>query len=78
MRLLSTGVAALALTAFAAIPASACSFGKSAKAKPQMTVADATVPPQAGTDISIATNDLSEETVSSTILLPVPEDKPEN
>lgn len=77
MRLLSTGVAALALTAFAIVPAGACSFGKSAKAKPKMTVADTTVIPQVDTDVSIATNDLSDEAVAEGILLPMPDNKPE-
>ncbi|QFT34716.1 hypothetical protein K1718_26585 [Roseibium porphyridii] len=75
MRLLSTGVAALALTAFAIVPASACSWGKTAKSK-NMTVADTTVIPEVDTDVSIATNDLSDETLEEAIVLPVPGDKP--
>ncbi|CTQ54562.1 hypothetical protein LP7551_03096 [Roseibium album] len=76
MRHLKTGVAALALTAFAIAPAGACSFGKSAQVKPKMTVADTAVVPQVDTDVSIATNDLSDKAVSGKIILPVPQDKP--
>lgn len=75
MRFLSTVVAALALVALAIVPASACSWGKSAKAK-QMTVADTTAVPQIDTDISIATNDLSDEILQEIPPLPIPEDKP--
>jgi hypothetical protein len=75
MRLLSTGVAALAVTAFIIVPANACS-GKSAKLKSKMTVADTTVVPQVDTDVSVATNDLSDEAVAGKIILPVPGEKP--
>ncbi|MCV0424480.1 MAG: hypothetical protein K5905_03325 [Roseibium sp.] len=75
MRLLSTAVAALALTALAIAPASACSWGKSAKAK-QTTVADTTVVPDLDTDISIATNDIGDDVLEDIIVLPVPADKP--
>ncbi|MEP2880135.1 MAG: hypothetical protein ABJL55_02575 [Roseibium sp.] len=70
MRHLSTGITALALTAFAIVPASACSWGKSAKAKDNMTVAETTIVPDINTEISIATNDLSDEALKDMILLP--------
>lgn len=76
MRLLSTGVAAIAVTAFAIAPASACSWGKTAKAKEKMTVADVSVVPQVDMDVSIATNDLSDEILREELILPVPADKP--
>jgi hypothetical protein len=76
MRLLSTGVAALAVTAFAIVPVDACSYGKSAKVKSKMTVADTTVVPQVDTDVSVATNDLSDEAVAGKLILPVPGEKP--
>jgi hypothetical protein len=64
MRLLTTGIAALAACTFTLAPASACSWGKTASAK-QMTVAETTVAPDAETDVSIATNDLSDEAVKN-------------
>ncbi len=76
MRLLSTSVTALALTAFAFVPANACSWGKSAKAKDNLTVADATVVPEINADVAIATNDLSDESLKDVIILPVPGDQP--
>lgn len=76
MRLLSIGLSAGAILAFAIVPASACSFGKTAKVKPKMTVADTAVIPQVETDVSIATNDLSDEVVSEKALLPIPGEKP--
>ncbi|MEP3430789.1 MAG: hypothetical protein ABJN98_19050 [Roseibium sp.] len=70
MRHLSTGISALALIAFAIVPASACSWGKSAKAKDNMTVTETMIAPDVDTDISIATNDLSDEALKDMILLP--------
>lgn len=74
MHLLKTGVAALALTAFAVVPAQACSWGKTAKAEDKMTVAETSTVPQVDTDVAIATNDLSEDILTEEIVLP--EDKP--
>jgi|GEM_PF-1610178 len=76
MRLLSTGVAALALTAFALGQANACPWDKTAQAKQKITVAETTVVPQFDTDVSIATNDLSDETLKEMTVLPVPGEKP--
>ncbi|WP_428648456.1 hypothetical protein [Roseibium sp.] len=77
MRLLSTGVAALALGAIATIPAAAaCSWDKTAKADERMTVADTASVPATGTDIAIATNDLDDETLLEMRLPPVPGEKP--
>ncbi len=76
MRILSTVVAALAISAFAFAPANACSWGKTAKAKTEMTVADTTLVPQVDTDVSIATNDLSDETIREMTVLPLPAEKP--
>jgi len=76
MSLLKTGVAALALTAFAVVPAQACSWGKTAKAESKMTLAETDKVPQVDTDVAIATNDLSDEFLQEKIILPVPEDKP--
>jgi hypothetical protein len=69
MRLLSTGIAALAVTAFAIAPAAACSWNKTAQAK-QMTVAETPVAPDTGTGVAIATNDLSDAIVSETVIQP--------
>lgn len=60
MRFLGTLSAALALSAFAVAPASACPFGASAELKKDMTVADTTVVPEVDQDVAIATNDLRE------------------
>lgn len=76
MRFLSTGVAALALTAFAIVPAQACSWNKTAKAEDKMTVAETLTAPQIDTDVAVATNDLSDQILSEEILLPQPEEKP--
>ena len=76
MRLMSTGVAALALTAFAIVPAQACSWNKTAKADTKMTVAETLVVPQTESDVAIATNDLSTEVLSDQTVLPLPEEKP--
>ncbi|MEO9526673.1 hypothetical protein [Roseibium sp.] len=76
MRLLSTSVAAIALAAFAIAPANACSWGKSAKAKEKMTVADTMIVPQVETDVAIATNDLSDDILKEEIILPTPGEKP--
>ncbi|MEE4014022.1 hypothetical protein V1T76_18295 [Roseibium sp. FZY0029] len=69
MRLLSTGIAALAVTAFAIAPAAACSWNKTAKAK-QMTVAETPVLPDTGSDVAIATNDLSDAIVNESVIQP--------
>ncbi|POF34074.1 hypothetical protein [Roseibium marinum] len=76
MRLLTTGIAALALTAFAVAPASACPWDKTAQAKQKMTVAEVTTLPQFDTEAAIATNDLSDETLRKMSVLPVPGEKP--
>ncbi|WP_422374340.1 hypothetical protein [Roseibium sp.] len=76
MRFLSTGVAALALTAFAIVPAQACSWNKSAKAEDKMTVAETLTAPQIDADVAVATNDLSDQVLSEQILLPQPAEKP--
>ncbi|GAB4517020.1 MAG: hypothetical protein Tsb0019_16630 [Roseibium sp.] len=76
MRLLSTAVAAIAVSAFTIVPASACAWNKTAKVKDKMTVAETAIVPQVDTDVAIATNDLSDEILKEEILLPVPEDKP--
>ncbi|WP_305984803.1 hypothetical protein [Roseibium sp. MMSF_3544] len=76
MRLISTAIAGLALTAFAIVPASACSWGKTAKADTQMTVADTTIVPDVDTDVAIATNDLDTEVLQEEVILPVPEEAP--
>jgi len=72
MRLLSTTLASLALTAFAFAPANACPWSKTSEAKTDMTVAETTLLPQEDTDVSIATNDLSDDLV----LRPAPAEKP--
>lgn len=77
MRILSTGLAALALISLATVPAAACSWGKTAKADTKMTVAEMPIAPDAGASISIATNDISDEMLKETELLPRPTDKPE-
>ncbi|MGS4986647.1 hypothetical protein ACVDG9_01705 [Roseibium sp. RP-7] len=69
MRLLSTGIAALAVTAFAIAPAAACSWNKTAQSK-QMTVAETPVLPDTDSDVAIATNDLSNAIVSETVIQP--------
>ncbi|WP_420412453.1 hypothetical protein [Roseibium sp.] len=71
MRLLTSGLAALAVCAFAVAPAHACSWGKTASSG-KMTVAETSTVPE--TDVSIATNDLSEETLKEVI---VPTETPE-
>lgn len=73
MHLLKSGVAVLALTAFAVVPAQACSWNKTAKAEDKMTVADTADVPQIDTDVAIATNDLSNDVLAEQIILP--EDK---
>lgn len=73
MRLLTTGIAALAVSAFAVAPAYACSWGKTAS-KDNYTVADTSDIPETDMSVSIATNDLSEDTIKK---LTVPEDNPE-
>lgn len=74
MHLLKSGVAVLALTAFAAAPAQACPWDKTAKAEDQMTVAETATVPQVDTDVAIATNDLSDDILTEPIILP--ESKP--
>jgi len=76
MRYLKSSVAALALVAFAAVPAQACSWGKTAKAENKMTVADTTIVPPVGETVAVATNDLSDEVLAEEIILPQPEEKP--
>ncbi|MTI00259.1 hypothetical protein [Roseibium sp. RKSG952] len=61
MRILSLTVATLAASAFAIAPAAACNWMKSAESE-QMTVATLPADDDAGT-VSIATNDLSLETI---------------
>lgn len=73
MRLLKTGIAALALAAFAIAPASACSWHKTAKAKEKMSVAETTVIPDADGDVSIATNDLRDGILKKRPILPAGE-----
>ncbi|MES0810230.1 hypothetical protein ABLO27_12170 [Roseibium sp. SCPC15] len=75
MRLLSILFSALALIAFLIASASACSWSKSADSQ-QMTVADTSEVPQVDTDISLATNDLSDDVLLETDPLPVPVDEP--
>lgn len=76
MRLISTAIAGLALTAFAVVPASACSWNKTAKADEKMSVADTSIVPEVDTNIAIATNDLSDEVVQEEAILPVPVEEP--
>lgn len=73
MRLLTTGLAALAVSAFAIAPVYACSWGKTAS-KGDYTVADTSEVPATDMSVSIATNDLSDEAVEQ---LTVPEETPE-
>lgn len=61
MRFLTASVTALALTAFAGPSALACEWMKSAKAKPEMSVAQTAETSQ----ISIATNDLGQEIIDA-------------
>lgn len=76
MRLINTAIAGFALTAFAIAPASACSWGKTAKADENMSVADTTFVPEVNVDVAIATNDLSDEITQEEIILPVPAKEP--
>jgi len=76
MQYLKTSVAALGLIAFAAVPAQACSWGKTAKAEDKMTVADTTTVPQVDEIVAVATNDLSDDTLAEEIILPQPEETP--
>lgn len=76
MRLISTAIAGLAIAAFAIAPAQACSWGKTAKADENMTVADTSIVPEVDTDVAIATNDLSVEVTQEEVILPVPEEAP--
>ncbi|MFN3129580.1 hypothetical protein [Roseibium sp.] len=75
MRLLTTGIAALVVSTFALAPAHACSWGKTAKAK-DMTVAETTVAPEIDTDISIATNDLSDQVLQEMTVPEVETEEP--
>lgn len=72
MRVPSKPLALLTLTAAAASltfsPASACEWGKTAKAKPKMTVAAV----QDLSDVAIATNDLPKEMTEAQPVLPKP------
>ena len=70
MHLLKSGVAVLALTAFAVVPAQACSWNKTASVEDKMTVADTADVPQIDTDVAIATNDLSNDVLAEQIILP--------
>jgi len=73
MRVLSLTLAVLASSAFAIVPASACSWGKTAS-KDKMTVAE--IPTIEDGDVAIATNDLSDATIKSMTDLKKPlEDK---
>lgn len=76
MRLLKPAIAALALTAFAILPANACSWHKSAKAEEKMSVAETIAVPEVDTDVSTATNDLTDELLEGTVVLPVPGEEP--
>ncbi|MHA7775069.1 hypothetical protein [Roseibium sp. M-1] len=76
MRLLNTGVAALALTTLTVLPASACPWDKTAQADNNMTVAETVVVPDIDTDVAIATNDISDAVLPEATVLPVPGDKP--
>lgn len=70
MHLLKSGVAVLALTAFAVIPAQACPWDKTASAEDKMTVAQTDSIPQIDADVAIATNDLSDDALTEQIILP--------
>ncbi|MEM9634225.1 MAG: hypothetical protein AAGA50_23045 [Pseudomonadota bacterium] len=75
MRLVSILISALALIALVIAPASACPWSKSADSQ-QMTVADISEVPQVDSDISLATNDLSDEVLLETAPLPAPMEEP--
>ncbi|GGB47468.1 hypothetical protein GCM10011316_19510 [Roseibium aquae] len=62
MRVLSLTLAVLASSAFAIVPASACSWGKTAS-KDKMTVAE--IPTVKDGDVAVATNDLSDALIKS-------------
>ena len=64
MRFMTTGIAACAASLLVISPASACSWGKTASAE-NMTVADSSISTQDSADISIATNDISDEVAGS-------------
>lgn len=72
MRVLSLSVAALAVSAFAIAPASACAWMKSAESTNQTVVE--TVPETP--DVSIATNDLSEAVLKEVTAEPSADEKP--
>lgn len=72
MRVLSLSVAALAVSAFAIAPASACEWMKSAESANQTVVEVLPETP----DISIATNDLSDEVLNEVTLEPVTDETP--
>ncbi|WP_139051992.1 hypothetical protein [Roseibium sp. TrichSKD4] len=72
MRVVSKSLAAIAVIAFATAPAMACPWN-SAKSE-KMTVAD--VPMEPDGDVSIATNDLSDEALKKLKVLPA--EKPED
>lgn len=74
MRLLSSLVLASAVSAFAIVPASACSFMKSAESDDQMTVVKTL--PKTVEDVAIATNDIDiEAPASPALLLPIDGEK---
>lgn len=73
MRFLGTLSTALALSAFALAPASACPWAKTTEMKTDMTVADATVFPDVDQDVAIATNDLREP-LAKDLIETLPED----
>ncbi len=62
MHLLTKTAAILAAGIFAIAQAQACPWSKSASAE-DMTVADTLIAPDMDTDVSIATNDLSDEAI---------------
>ncbi|MTI44592.1 hypothetical protein JM93_02458 [Roseibium hamelinense] len=67
MRILSLTLAVIATSAFAIAPASACSWMKSAESE-KITVA--TAPTADDSNVSIATNDLSVETIKEMAIMP--------
>jgi len=75
MRFLTNGIATLVAVSFAANPAWACSWGKTASAK-DMTVAETTVLADTATDISVATNDISDAALKELTAPQEPQPKP--
>lgn len=71
MRVLSLTLATLATSAVAIVPATACSWMKTAE-KENMTVVD--VPTVEKGDVAIATNDLSDEAIKNMTVKPLPKE----